>query len=296
MADAEHPLDALVAVMAQLRSEDGCPWDREQTHRSLLRYLIEESYEVVDAVESGSMDELCDELGDLLLQVVFHSQLAREVGAFTIDDVIRSITDKMIRRHPHVFGDAHAESASDVIANWEAIKRSERGDDPQGDPQASDSPQHARSQLAGISRHLPALLYADEVSRRAAKVGFDWPDIDGVFAKLHEEIDELRQAYAQLQAQPVDTSTPPHPSSVDAAQQRVEEEWGDLLFTLVNLARHMHVQPELAARRAAKKFAQRFQAVEQVAAAEGVALDQLSLTELDELWERAKAGQSPKDA
>lgn len=289
MTHAEHPFDTLVSVMAQLRGENGCPWDKEQTHRSLLRYLIEESYEVVEAVESGSMEALCEELGDLLLQVVFHAQMAREVGAFDAYDVVHGIVDKMIRRHPHVFGDARAETASDVMANWEAIKRKEKEGEQGASTREGGGSSRIPSQLDGISRHLPALLYAEEAGRRAAKVGFDWPDVDGVFTKLHEEIEELRQAYIEMQSRIEEDVAPLPPSHYDAAQARIEEEWGDLAFTLVNLARHLRVQPELAARRAAEKFIRRFRALEKAAAEQGTSPAQLDPESLDRLWEKVKA-------
>lgn len=283
LAHAEHPLDRLATIMAQLRSENGCPWDKEQTHRSLLRYLIEEAYEVVDAVERESMEDLCDELGDLLLQVVFHSQLANEVGAFNVYDVIASLTDKMIRRHPHVFGEATAETTDDVIANWEAIKRQERlanGGDDNTDAAVQENDAANLSRLDGISPHLPALLYADEVSRRAAKVGFDWADIEHILDKMREETVELQEVLREAE---VETDR-----SADEVQARIAEEWGDLAFTLVNLGRRLGIQPELATRQAARKFERRFRLLELAAAAKDRSLEQMTMDEMDELWNQIK--------
>lgn len=280
MANAEHPLDRLVSIMARLRGENGCPWDKEQTHRSLLRYLIEEAYEVVEAVESGSMENLCDELGDLLLQVVFHAQLAKEAGAFNVNDVVASITEKMIRRHPHVFGDATAETTDDVIANWEVIKREERNlADTTGANQAGPDQASASSRLSGVSPHLPALLYADEISRRAAKAGFDWSNVAGIFDKMREETHELQEALSQGN-EAGDFS--------DEAQARIAEEWGDLALTLVNLGRHLRIQPELATRQAAQKFERRFRALEQAAATKGQSLEHMDMAEMDALWDQIK--------
>lgn len=282
MAHAEHPLDRLASIMAQLRGENGCPWDKQQTHRSLLRYLIEEAYEVVDAVERGSMEDLRDELGDLLLQVVFHAQLAKEAGAFNVYDVVASITEKMIRRHPHVFGDAKAETADDVIANWEVIKREERmANGAYASTADEDAP--AASRLDGISPHLPALLYADEVSRRAAKVGFDWADADAVLEKMREELAEL-QELLRLAGETVGSQG----SAADHMQARIAEEWGDLVFTLVNLGRHLHIQPELAARQAARKFEKRFRTLERKAAEQGSSLEHMTPDEMNALWDEIK--------
>lgn len=281
MAHAEHPLDRLASIMAQLRGENGCPWDKQQTHRSLLRYLIEEAYEVVDAVERGSMEDLRDELGDLLLQVVFHAQLAKEVGAFNVYDVVNAITEKMIRRHPHVFGDAKVETADDVIANWEVIKREERM---ANGAYNSTADEHALpSRLDGISPHLPALLYADEVSRRAAQVGFDWDDVDAILEKMREEIAELQELLRNVG----ETAGEPD-GDADRLQARIAEEWGDLVFTLVNLGRHLHIQPELAARQAARKFERRFRALEKRAAAQGCSLERMTTDEMNALWEEVK--------
>lgn len=261
--------DQLVAVMAALRGENGCPWDKEQTHESLKKYLIEEAYEVIDAIDQGDMGSLCEELGDVLLQVVFHAQLAAEAATFTAEDVVRSITSKLIRRHPHVFGDRSADNADDVREIWQAVKAKENAQKP--------SERARESLMDGIPRHFPALMYAAEVGKRAARVGFDWPSADAVWQKVAEERAELEEVLAQ--------ST--------TATERIEEEWGDLVFSLVNLARHLKLEPEAAMRKAARKFEQRFRGIEQLAHDEGKPLQQRMLSEMDALWDRVKDAPSP---
>ncbi len=248
----------LVYVMSRLRGEGGCPWDREQNHQTLKRYLIEECYETLDAIDSGDPDALCEELGDVLLQVVFHAQLTAEEGVFTIDDVIQHIVEKLIRRHPHVFGGLDVADSEEVLRNWERIKREEKG------------ATQAASALDGIPRGLPALMRALEASKRAAKVGFEWEQFEHVLAKLHEEVAELREA--------VETGS----------KARVAEEVGDLLFTVVNVARWQGVDPEEALRTMAARFEARFRTMESAAAAAGRSLRDLSAAELDRLWEDAK--------
>jgi len=255
--------DALVAVMARLRDpQGGCPWDLEQTPRTLRKYVIEEAYEVVEAIEGmeagGSPSKLAEELGDLLLQVVFHAQLAREAGTFTIEDVTRSIVEKLIRRHPHVFGDRAVSGSEQVLQNWEQIKRGEPGyEDRVGI-------------LDGIPPALPALMRALEVSKRVVKVGFEWPMVNGVLDKVEEEIGELRQEIAQGET------------------ARAADELGDLLFTLVNVARHLKIDPEDALRRMTQRFAARFRRIEQHAAETGRAVSDLSLEEMEAVWQAAK--------
>jgi len=248
------PLDSLVEVMARLRSADGCPWDREQTHESLRRYMLEEAYEVVEAIDQGDSGHLCEELGDVLLQVVFHAQIARESGRFDINDVVNGITAKLIRRHPHVFGEAVAETAADVTRTWEAIKRSERGE---GEP---------TSVLSGVSTGLPALSRALEIQKRAAKVGFDWPDEEGPAEKVREELCEV------LAAGP--------------AEQ--EAEVGDLLFAVVNLARKLKVDPEIALSGTSARFVRRFRYMEERLAQQGLRVTDVGLAEMDQLWDEAK--------
>lgn len=257
--------EELVAVQARLRAPGGCPWDREQTHLTLRTYLIEEAYEVLDAIEQASDPELAEELGDLLLQVLFHADLAREVGAFDISDVITGIRDKMIRRHPHVFGNVKAKTSADVLKNWSKLKAEEKSSGRTVSTQ-SNSP----SALEGVPRSLPALLEAYQLTRRAAHVGFDWKEVEGIFEKLQEEILELRQALRT------------------SGSEEIEEELGDILFSAVNLARFLKVDSEVALKRANLKFKQRFLRMEKDASQMGEALPELTSERLEELWNAAK--------
>ncbi len=297
--DAERSLAGpygLPWLAARLRAPDGCPWDREQDHRSLLPFLLEETYEVVDAVESGDRERIAEELGDLLLQVVLHAQYGAEDGVFDLSDVYRGIMSKIIRRHPHVFGDVEATTSEQVSRNWETIKAGERADaaalaadraiaagigtagtstagtSTAGVTGASGSAKARDPDMpeafAGLSRSLPALAYASEMQERAAAQGYDWPDLEGVIDKIAEEAVELLGAE-------------------DAASRR--EEFGDLLFVVVNLGRKLNIDAEAALRGASRKMAARFAKVERYAAADGVQLRALGLDELDELWKRAKA-------
>jgi ATP diphosphatase len=265
-----------VSIMARLRGPGGCPWDREQTFDTIRKYTLEESYEVFDAIERRNWTDLCDELGDLLLQVLFYAQMASEPGYFTIADVIAGLNRKLVRRHPHVFGDEASLAAgnavespletadidaSQVLRNWDAIKRAEKA-------------QPRSSALDGIPRALPALLEAAKLGARAHKSGFDWPDSEGIFAKLGEETQELRQA--------IDAPSPVH--------EDVVSEVGDMLFTVVNLARHLNVDPEFALRHTNAKFRRRFAAME---AASTQPLEALSAAQLESLWSQAKVGESP---
>ena len=255
------PFEELKGIMARLRSSNGCPWDREQDHATLKPYLLEEAYEVLDAIDAGDDGELCGELGDVLLQVVFHAQIASETGRFTVDDVCRAIVDKLVRRHPHVFADVAVADSGDVLRNWEQIKREERGGDEGPAPSALD----------GVPRPLPALLRAQRVQEKAARVGFDWDQVDGALAKVTEEINELRRECD-------DGGTP----------QRITEEFGDLLFALVNVARFMQVAPEDALRGAVDKFDRRFRRVERDFAARGTSLCEATLEEMDTVWNEIK--------
>jgi MazG family protein len=257
----------LVAVQARLRAPGGCPWDREQTHLTLRTYLIEESYEVLDAIENGSPEGLTEELGDLLLQVLFHADMARETGAFDISDVITGIHNKMIRRHPHVFGDVKAETAREVLKNWAQLKAKEK-QAASRDGAASQTP--APSALDGVPRNLPALLEAFQMTRRASLVGFDWDHVEGIFEKLEEESAELRAA---LEA---------------SRSGAIEEEVGDLLFSVVNLARFLGLDPEVTLKHSNLKFKERFQEMESVASGSGRQLCKLSKEELEHLWDAAK--------
>lgn len=251
-----------IAIMARLRAPGGCPWDREQTFDTIKRYTLEETYEVFDAIERRAWPDLKDELGDLLLQVLFYAQMASEAGYFTIADVAANLNAKLIRRHPHVFGDAEATDANAVLRNWEQIKRTEKS--------AGEAVQ--ASMLDDVPRTMPATMEAGKLGSRAAKVGFDWPDVAGLFDKLDEEIGELR---SELNA------------SAQGKDHRVEEELGDLLFTAMNLARHLKIDPEQALRRSNAKFRKRFSAMEASAGGRD-ALAAMSPAELDSLWTAAK--------
>ncbi len=261
----EIPMDRLREIMRRLRGPDGCPWDREQTLESLKSNLIEETYEVVDALESGDRAELCGELGDLLLQVVFQAQICEENGDFTFDDVAAGIADKLVRRHPHVFGDVQAPTSGEVLKNWEKIKKTET---------ASEKP---RSLVEGIPRHLPALAKAHLVQKRVARAGFEWDEISGVVDKLEEELAEVKEAMAQK----------------DAAA--IREELGDLLFSTVNLSRYLGHEPEELLNENIAKFMRRFQSLEDRLHAEGRELEHCSLTELEAVWievKKAERGQA----
>jgi len=254
---AHHSWDDLVEIMARLRM--GCPWDREQTHRTLVPYLIEETYEVVEAIESGDSDSLCEELGDLLLQIVFHAQVATETGKFSVADVVDALSNKMVRRHPHVFGDAVIEDVDAQWRNWERLKALEK------------TGRKRKSRLDGIPKNLGALQRGQRMQEKASRVGFDWPNVEGVLDKLTEELRELAEARREKQ---------------DDAH--VREELGDVFFTLANLSRALGVEAETAMRQANEKFYKRFSFMETRAAAEGKALADLSLEELEELWQLAK--------
>ncbi|TNJ35330.1 nucleoside triphosphate pyrophosphohydrolase [Arenimonas terrae] len=262
-------IDELIAIMARLRDpERGCPWDVKQDFSTIAPYTIEEAYEVADAIQRGDMHELRDELGDLLLQVVFHARMAEEAGHFAFADVAAAINDKMVRRHPHVFGDVAAQADAEAqLANWEELKRQERAG--RGDTDTSV--------LAGIARGLPEWQRAVKLQKRAATVGFDWPDPTPVIAKLHEEIEEVRAEFAAVAA------------GDEGARDRLEDELGDVLFVVANLTRHGKVDFGTALRRANHKFERRFRRMEQLAAADAVALSDLSLEAQDAYWNRAKA-------
>jgi tetrapyrrole methylase family protein / MazG family protein len=251
--------DRLVAIMARLRAPGGCPWDAQQTHQSLRPYLLEESYEVLEAIDEGDLARLGGELGDLLLQVVFHAQVAQDAGLFDIEDVCRKIADKLEYRHPHVFGDVTVRDADEVLTNWEALKRTEA------------EHQTRESALDGVPKHLPALQQADELQKKAAKVGFDWQDYLGPLAKIDEELGEVREAQEAED------------------QAGLQHEIGDLLFAVCNYARFLKVDPESALREANARFSSRFRDVEAHAKAGEKPLAQMTLAEMDVLWEAAKA-------
>ncbi len=263
-AEVGELFEALVALQARLRAPGGCPWDREQTHDSLRRYLLEETHEVLDAIDSGDTVNLAEELGDLLLQIVFHAELARESGRFNIGDVIEHVHAKMVRRHPHVFGTSKASTSTEVLTNWEQIKAEERG------LKVNTSKVSPDSILDGVPRTLPALLEAQQLTSKAAKVGFDWKNAKDILSKIQEEIAEVNVELDRNE------------------RQNIEEEIGDLFFTCVNLARFVGLDAELSLKKSNRKFIKRFHQMERAAAATGRPLASLSSEELEELWVAAK--------
>ncbi len=270
--------EKLMALQARLRGPNGCPWDREQSHESLRKYLIEETYEVLDAMDSDDPRKFSGELGDLLLQVVFHSILAEESGAFTISDVIESVHTKMVRRHPHVFDSAKAGTSAAVLKSWEQIKAEERAADGRASKTASAAPD---SILGGVPPSLPAVLEAYQLTRRAAHIGFDWENLSGIFEKLDEERREIESTLK---------SGAPEKIKAKAPDAHLEEEVGDLLFVGVNIARFLGVDPEIALRSANRKFKQRFQWMESEAAREGRNFAELPRERMEKLWIDAKSG------
>jgi tetrapyrrole methylase family protein/MazG family protein len=261
----DHPMQRLIALMADLRGANGCPWDREQTHQSLKPYVIEETYEVLEAIEVQNSGKLCEELGDLLLQVVFHAQLAAEQGQFTMADVINGVADKLVRRHPHVFGDVQVDGVAGVLDTWEKIKKKEYQAERQ-------------SALDGVPQGLPALMQAEKLQSKAAKVGFDWGNLEGPLAKTKEEFAEFEEVLIPGAV----------PAAGSAEWERMEDEFGDILFSLVNVGRFLKINPEMALRRTMDKFATRFHFMEQKAQENGKTLLEMDLAEMDQLWEQAK--------
>jgi tetrapyrrole methylase family protein/MazG family protein len=252
-----YTFEQLVSIMRKLRAPGGCPWDAEQTHESLTRYLLEETYEVIEAIDEKSPQHLTEELGDLLLQPVFHAAIAEESGTFTIDDVITTLCEKLIRRHPHVFGDLEITTSHQQVENWEIIKQQEKG---------SERP----SALSGIPEHLPALLKAHKIGEKASRVGFDWEHADQVFAKVMEELHEFEEAWA------------------GGDPTRMEDELGDLLFAIANLGRFLSLNPEEALRKTITRFKKRFKYVEASFLSQGAVMQHATLAEMNELWDMAK--------
>lgn len=264
---ADNSIDDLLQIMAQLRHPtDGCPWDLKQTFASIAPYTIEEAHEVANAIVNNDMAELQDELGDLLLQVVFHARMAEEQGSFAFADVVRAICEKMRRRHPHVFADVDASDTETVNQNWEAIKATERAEKGHAD----------NSALAGISAGLPAMRQAIKLGKKAAAVGFDWPNTDGVLDKIHEEVDELA---AELAA---------------SNHENEQAEFGDLLFAMMNYARHRKIDPDMALRQASQKFEQRFRLMEQQLNAQQQVLSQMDLPQMEAAWQQVKRELQPQ--
>jgi tetrapyrrole methylase family protein / MazG family protein len=256
MADKDlGRFEELVEIIRKLRAMDGCPWDRQQTHKTLRENLLGETYEVLEALDDGDMKKLCDELGDLLMQIVFHVQIAAEAGEFVMGDVVKSINEKLIRRHPHIFGTTKVKNAADVAHNWELIKKKERQAD--------------ASILESVPKDLPALAYGQEIQRRVAQAGFDWKDIEGVIDKLNEEIREFEQA---------------------AGEEEKSMEFGDMLFTLVNYARRHGINSETAMRETNRRFYRRFTFMENLCRERGMSFDKLTFDEQNRLWDEAKKG------
>ena len=280
--------------MARLRAPGGCPWDREQTFDSIKAYTLEETYEVLEAIDNRDWEELTGELGDLLLQVLFYAEMAKEEGTFSIDDVLDRLSSKLVHRHPHVFGDVKAETSSEVLRNWEALKAVEKkGRLESGGDKAAKAAIGSESVLSGISSGIPALLEASKLSSRAARVGFDWPNIDGLFDKLHEETDELRE---NLKEFPEPGPQPQHHGVAGSGKQpvseelraRLEDEVGDMLFVLINIARYLSLDPESALKKTNRKFKRRFQWMEDQLRTSGRGAHQASTEELESLWQQAK--------
>jgi MazG family protein len=295
-----------VEIMERLRAPGGCPWDREQTFDTIKPYTLEEAYEVLEAIDNRDWPELTGELGDLLLQVLFYSTMAREAGHFSIDDVLDRLSNKLVGRHPHVFGDVRADTPAEVLRNWEALKAEEKkaeaekkaekqkqlqadgeGKSSSDDDQSAD----AASVLAGVSSRVPALLEAHKLSARAAHVGFDWPEMEGLFEKLAEETEELRDELKEL---PIQTASgrgiagSGKPQIAPEQRERLEDEVGDLFFVLVNIARFLALDPESALRKTNRKFKRRFQWMEERLRASGRTPQQASMNELEELWQESK--------
>jgi nucleoside triphosphate diphosphatase len=299
MSTTGERFERAVAIMERLRAPGGCPWDREQTFDSIKPYTLEETYEVLEAIDNRDWKELPGELGDLLLQVLFYSEMAKEQGTFSIDDVLDRLSRKLVDRHPHVFGDTKAETSADVKRNWEALKVEERkkrspGIASQGESNAlTQSEAVPSSILAGISSSMPSLLEAHKLSSRAAQVGFDWPNIEGLFDKLSEETAELRE---HLREFPAPGPRPEGRGVAGAGRQvipedlrvRLEEEVGDLFFVLVNISRYLAVDPESALRKTNRKFRRRFQWMEDRLREKGTALEAASMDDLESLWQQAK--------
>jgi ATP diphosphatase len=310
-----------VQIMERLRAPGGCPWDREQTFDTIKPYTLEETYEVLEAIDNRDWPELTGELGDLLLQVLFYSQMAREEGHFSLDDVLERLSNKLIDRHPHVFGDVKAETPAAVLRNWEAIKAQEKekekdkekdkkkqlgagagGDKNNGNENDNQpDPNHSASVLAGVSSKMPALMEAYKLSSRAANVGFDWPEVEGLFEKLAEETAELRAELTRGNMEGV----PLGPSGKGIAgsgkpkfsvetRERIEDEVGDLFFVLVNIARYLALDPESALRKTNRKFKRRFQWMEERLRAAGRSLPEASMDELETLWQEAKRQENPR--
>jgi MazG family protein len=290
MSETGERFERAVAIMARLRAPGGCPWDREQTFDTIKQYTLEETYEVLEAIENRDWYELTGELGDLLLQVLFYAQMAKEDGHFSVDDVLDRLSTKLVTRHPHVFGEVKAETSAQVLRNWEAIKQQERQ---QREPVRQGEDEKPKSILDGVSSAMPALLEGLKLSNKAAHVGFDWPNIEALVDKLKEELEELRHEVNQI--------PPPGPMPIgrgiagareqvlpEELKGRLEDEVGDLLFVLVNIARYLNVDPESSLRKTNRKFRRRFQHVEQALRKAGKKPEDASLDEMEAHWQASK--------
>jgi MazG family protein len=300
MSNTGERFERAVQIMARLRAPGGCPWDREQTFDTIKPYTLEETYEVLEAIDNRDWAELTGELGDLLLQVLFYSEMAREAGHFSVDDVLDRLSDKLVARHPHVFGDVKADTPAEVLRNWEALKAQEKEKEkkkqltPGGDKKNART-DDAQSVLAGVSSKMPALMEAYKLSSRAANVGFDWSEIEGLFAKLEEETAELREELKAVPMLPFKGQSVEKgiagsgkPQVPPELHERLEGEVGDLFFVLVNVARYLSLDPESALRKTNRKFKRRFQWIEERLRASGRSPQHASMDELESLWQQAK--------
>ncbi len=305
MSSTGERFERAVAIMERLRAPGGCPWDREQTFDSIKPYTLEETYEVLEAIDNRDWPELAGELGDLLLQVLFYAEMAKEQASFSIDDVLDRLSAKLINRHPHVFGDVKADTSAEVKRNWEAIKVEEKKLEEKkkrqagAEGEAASATDEKRSILAGVSSAMPSLLEAYKLSSRAAQAGFDWPNIEGLFEKLGEETGELREELKEFPApgpRPQGRGVAGSGRTVvpESLQARLEDEVGDLFFVLVNIARYLSLDPESALRKTNRKFKRRFQWMEARLHESGCTADQASMEELESLWQQAKAEERGK--
>jgi ATP diphosphatase len=290
-----------VQIMARLRAPGGCPWDREQSFDTIKPYTLEETYEVLEAIDNRDWPELTGELGDLLLQVLFYSQMAREAGHFSVDDVLDRLANKLVDRHPHVFGEVKADTSAEVLRNWEALKAEEKKKRVKSSGGATGATaEDAQSVLAGVSSKMPALLEAHKLSSRAARIGFDWPEIEGLFAKLSEETAELRTELNGVPAVSAGTGQgiagSGKPNIPSELRERLEDEVGDLFFVLVNIARYLSLDSESALRKTNRKFRRRFRWMEERLRTQGRGPDQASADELEQLWQQAKQEENRQPA
>ena len=292
MSTTGELFERAVSITARLRGPGGCPWDREQTFDSIKPYTLEETYEVLEAIDNRDWDELQGELGDLLLQVLFYSQMASEEQRFSINEVLDRLSTKLVNRHPHVFGDVTAETSAEVLRNWEALKAEEKKKRLEAGGGTSPQTENRESVLAGVSSAMPALLEAHKLSSRAAHVGFDWPEIGGLFEKLEEEAGELKEELRELPSPPAPAGRgvagSGRPRIPEELRHRIEEEVGDMFFVLVNIARYLSLDPESALKKTNRKFKRRFQWMEEQLRVSGRTPNDATMDELESLWQKAK--------